>query len=77
MGKADRIIRTCIALVLGILIVTGVISGTLGIILSILAIIFLITGAAGYCPGYAPFRISTCGKKKEASGEAESVSSEQ
>ena len=63
MGKTDRIIRLIIAAVIVILYFTGQISGIAAIILGIIAVIFILTGAIGYCPLYAPFKIST--RKKE------------
>ena len=64
MGSADRIIRTIVAVVLGILYYTDVISGTVGLVLVILAGIFLLTSLVSFCPLYAPFGISTCAVKK-------------
>ncbi len=63
MGSTDRIIRTIIAIVVAYLYFSGTISGTLGLILLILAGIFLLTSLVSFCPLYAPFGISTCGKK--------------
>lgn len=65
MGSADKIIRILIAVVLGILYYMGVISGTLGIVLLVIAGIFVITSFVSFCPLYAPFGISTVCKKKE------------
>lgn len=65
MGSADRIIRTIVAVVLGILYYTGVISGTVGLVLVILAGIFLLTSLVSFCPLYAPFGISTCAVKEK------------
>jgi len=62
MGTIDRVIRTMIAIVIGLLYLTGQISGTAAIILGILAIVFLLTSFIGWCPLYVPFGIST---KKE------------
>jgi hypothetical protein len=59
MGTADRVIRTIAALVIGVLLLNETISGTLGIILGLLAIIFLVTSAISFCPLYMPFKIST------------------
>lgn len=59
MGSADRIVRTTLAVLIGILMLNGTISGTLGIILGALAVIFLATSAVSFCPLYAPFKIST------------------
>jgi hypothetical protein len=64
MGNADRIIRFIIAAVIGILYYTGTISGTLGIVLLVLAGVFLLTSFISFCPLYAPFGLSTCPAKK-------------
>ncbi|WP_299523510.1 DUF2892 domain-containing protein [uncultured Lutibacter sp.] len=60
MGTADRIIRVIIAAIVGILYSVGVISGTLGIVLLILAGVFVLTSLISFCPLYAPFGIKTC-----------------
>ena len=67
MGSADRIIRTIIAVVVGALYFTDIIGGTLGLVLLILAVVFLLTSLVSFCPLYAPFGISTCAVKKEES----------
>lgn len=63
MGSADRIIRLIIAAIVGVLFLTGVISGTLGIVLLALAGIFVLTSFISFCPLYAPFGINTCSVK--------------
>ncbi len=63
MGSTDKILRIIIAIVIGILYFTGTISGTLGTVLLIVGIIFLLTSFISFCPLYAPFGISTCKKK--------------
>ncbi len=62
MGTVDRVLRVLIAVVVGVLYLSGQITGTAAIILGIVAGIFLLTGFVGFCPLYAPFRISTRGK---------------
>lgn len=62
MGKIDRILRIMLALVIAVLFFTHLISGTLGIILLVLAGILLFTSLIGSCPLYIPFGIKT--KKK-------------
>ena len=62
MGTADRIIRTALAIGVGVLYFTGQISGTIAIVLGVLAIVFLLTSFVSFCPLYAPFRISTKAK---------------
>lgn len=64
MGTADRIIRVVIAAIVGILFFTGIISGTLGIVLLVLAGIFVLTSMISFCPLYAPFGISSCSVKE-------------
>ena len=64
MGNADRIIRVIIAVIIAVLYFTNVISGILGIILLVLAGIFVLTSLMSFCPLYAPFGLSTC-KVKE------------
>jgi hypothetical protein len=63
MGNADRIIRVMIALIIGGLYFGGVITGTLGIVLMVLAVVFVLTSAISFCPLYAPFGIKTCTTK--------------
>lgn len=59
MGTLDRSIRTLIALAVVVLYSTGKISGTLAIVLGIVAIAFLVTSFVGWCPSYVPFGLST------------------
>ena len=63
MGNADRIIRILAALVIAALYFTDVITGTLAIILGVVAIIFIATSFISFCPLYAPFGINTCEKE--------------
>jgi len=53
MGSADRIIRVIIAAIVGILYFTETISGTIGIILLVLAGVFVLTSLISFCPIYA------------------------
>ena len=65
MGTADRIIRIIIAAIVTTLYFTNVISGTLGIVLLVLAGIFVLTSLVRFCPLYAPFGLSTCQTKEK------------
>jgi hypothetical protein len=65
MGTADRAIRTLVALAVAVLYFTGRISGTVAIVLGIVAVAFLVTSLVGWCPGYLPFGLST----RKGSGE--------
>ncbi len=60
MGNADRIIRLAAAIAVGVLYGLNVISGTVAIVLGVVAIAFLATSLIGWCPMYLPFGLSTC-----------------
>jgi Inner membrane protein YgaP-like, transmembrane domain len=62
MGTVDRVIRVLLALVVLVLYLTGNITGWAAIILGIIAIVFVVTSIIGFCPLYAPFKISTIKK---------------
>ena len=64
MGNIDKAVRLVLALIVVILAFTKVISGTLAIVLLILAAIFVLTSLISFCPLYWPFGINT-GKKSE------------
>ncbi len=59
MGTLDRAIRLIFAVVVAVLYFTGNISGLAATILGILAVIFVLTSFVGFCPLYAPFKLST------------------
>lgn len=64
MGTADKAIRILIAVVIAALYFTNVISGTLAIILGILAVVFVLTSFISFCPLYLPFGINTSKNKR-------------
>lgn len=59
VGTADRIIRIVLAIIIGILYLTGQITGIALTVLGIMALIFLLTSSVGYCPLYQILNIST------------------
>ena len=59
VGTLDSVIRLILAVVFVALILTNVVSGTLAIILGILAAVFALTSVVGFCPLYFPFKLST------------------
>lgn len=63
MGKADRIVRPLIAIAFIALYFTGTVTGTIGIVLLVLAGVFLLTSVVGNCPLYSLFGIRTCPTK--------------
>lgn len=62
MGTVDRMVRLIVAAVIAALYLTGTITGTLGIVLVVLAGIFTLTSVVSFCPLYLPLGISTCKK---------------
>lgn len=59
MGTIDRIIRVIIAALIAVLFFTNQITGTLGIVLIILAAVFLLTSFISFCPLYLPLGLKT------------------
>ncbi len=59
MGTVDRVVRLLIAVVVAVLYFTHVISGTLAIVLGILAVVFAATSFISFCPLYSIFGLST------------------
>ena len=59
MGTADRVVRAVIALGIAALYFTGTISGTVGIALLVVGVVFLATSAVSTCPAYMPLGLST------------------
>ena len=63
MGSTDKIIRVIVAIVALALYFTETVTGTLGIVMLVLAVIFVLTSLVSFCPLYAPFGLSTCKTK--------------
>ena len=59
MGSVDKVIRILVAVVIAILFFTHVIEGTLGIVLMVLAGVFVLVSLIGFCPLYLPFGLNT------------------
>ena len=60
MGTTDKTVRIIIAIIIAILYFTNIVGGTFGLILMILAGVFVLTSLINFCPLYAPFGIKTC-----------------
>ncbi|MEZ5656915.1 MAG: DUF2892 domain-containing protein [Sphingobium sp.] len=60
VGNADRIIRLLIVVAVAIAYAMGAISGTVAIILGIIAAVLLLTGLFSFCPAYRLLGINTC-----------------
>lgn len=63
MGSTDRIIRFIVAAIFLVLYFTGTVTGIWGIVLLIVAGIFILTSFISFCPLYAPFGLNTCPNK--------------
>ena len=59
MGTIDKLIRLAIAAAVVVLYYLGIISGTLGIVLLVLAGIFVLTSLISFCPLYTLLGFST------------------
>ena len=62
IGNTDRIVRFVLAAIFVVLYFTGVVSGTFGIVLLVLAAVFALTAAVTICPLYLPLGLSTRSK---------------
>ena len=60
MGSTDKIIRIIVAIIIGVLYYTNVISGTVAIVLGAFALIFVLTSFISFCPLYVLLGINTC-----------------
>jgi hypothetical protein len=59
VGTTDRVVRIIAGLALAVALVAGTISGPLTAVVGLVAAVLVVTGAIGFCPLYALFRIST------------------
>ena len=59
MSNLDRIIRVILAALFAYLYFGGIVTGVFGIILVVLAVVFVLTSIVGFCPLYALLKIST------------------
>lgn len=60
VGNLDKVFRIILAIVIGYLYYAEIISGTVGIVLSVFAGILVLTSLISFCPLYLPFGIKTC-----------------
>ena len=66
LGSTDKMIRYLLALIFIGLFVSKIVVGTIGIILLVLAGIFIFTSLINFCPLYYLFGINTCNNQKKA-----------
>lgn len=62
MGNADRLIRTFLAVVVAWLYFTHHLTGTFGVVMLVIAVVFVVTSFISWCPVYQPFGFSTRSK---------------
>lgn len=63
MGTTDIRMRVIAAIIIALLYLFNIISGTVAVVLLIIAGIFIVTSVFGFCPLYTLFGISTCRNK--------------
>lgn len=59
MGNVDKIVRIIIAIIIAYLYYSEKITGTLGLVLLVLAVVFVLTSFIGFCPLYKIFGFKT------------------
>ena len=59
VGTLDKSIRIIAAIAIAVLYFTGVIQGTLGIVLLIVGAVLLLTGLVNFCPLYTALGINS------------------
>ena len=64
VGTADKLIRLVIAAIIAILFFLEVITGTLGLVLLVVAGILVLTSLISFCGLYTLLGINTCHNKK-------------
>ena len=62
MGIVDRSIRVVLAILFAYLFFSNTVTGTMGIVLLIFGIVFLLTSLVSFCPLYTFVGINTCKK---------------
>lgn len=65
MGNTDKIIRATVGIIFAALFFANVISGVVGIVLLIIAVILVATSVFSFCPLYAALGISTAPKENQ------------
>ena len=60
MGTADRVIRLLVAAIAVFLYFNGTLTGTMGLVALVLAVVFTLTSLVSFCPLYAIVGMSTC-----------------
>jgi hypothetical protein len=64
MGNADRLIRLVLAAIFATLYFGDFVQGAFGIVLIVLAAMFILTSFISFCPLYTLAGINTCPRKQ-------------
>jgi hypothetical protein len=70
IGTTDKIIRLVLAAIIAVVYFTGIITGTLGIVLLAVAVVLALTSLINFCPLYAVIGMSTCSTDKNLKTES-------
>jgi len=65
MSSYDKLIRLIVAIALIVLYYRGILSGTLGIVALLVALVLTITSLLSFCPLYTLLGINTCKKENK------------
>lgn len=65
MGKFDKLVRVLLAAAMVLLFALHVVDGVLGIVLLVIAGIFLLTSLVGVCPMYTLLGMNTCPRQRK------------
>ena len=65
MGNLDRIVRILFALTMAIFYFSNIITGVLGMVILIVAGVFVLTSLVSFCPLYTLIGLNTCESKKK------------
>ncbi len=60
IGKTDKTIRLVMAIIAAGIYFGGFLPSVYGLVLLVIAIVFVVTSALNFCPLYAIFGIKTC-----------------
>lgn len=63
VGKFDKVLRILIAAIISTLYITGILSGTLGVVLLFVGGVLLVTALVNFCPLYTLLGINSCPNK--------------
>ncbi|MCB9201876.1 MAG: DUF2892 domain-containing protein [Flavobacteriales bacterium] len=63
MGKTDKTVRLTVALALIAMYYLDILTGKLGVVALIIAVVFMLSTLIGFCPLYTLFGINTCKNK--------------